>query len=380
MSLNYFIAYSGGLDSHVLLHFLHTQFPDYPLQAIHIDHQLFPESKQWAQHCQQVCRKLSIPLKIIKVNIKRKKGESLEAAARVARYQAIATLMKKNDLLFTAHHLDDQAETFMLQLLRGAGLKGVSSMPSVMPFHNGYLVRPLLKFSREELLRYASAYGLQWIDDISNKDTRFDRNFLRQEIFPVLKTRWPQIAKTMARFAAHCAEQEKLVEDLVGARCVVPLLVSSLIKLEAIAQQTLLRQWIKTQGFKAPPRHILEQIQKDVLTSRQDATPKVCWSSICLRRYRDELFIFTEKARTKKLTLQEKAWCEKHLPKTLKYDICFRIGGEKFRPKKSKHRRELKKLFQEWGIPPWLRDKIPLIFVDGECVAVVGYAVGEKIC
>lgn len=389
MENRFWIAYSGGIDSHVLLHFLAAHFADYPLHAIHINHQLLPEAEAWATHCQHICAALKIPCSVIPVDISLSQRQGIEAAAREARYQAFAHVMKAGDLLFTAHHQDDQAETVLLQLLRGAGLKGLSAMPSIMPFAEGFLVRPFLKFKRHDLFIYAKANGLDWIDDHSNLSLHYDRNYLRHRLFPILQKRWPQASKTLASFAIHCAEQEALLseytqQDLIKIQGSYPNTINVLLlkKLTYERQAATLRQWIRQLGLPTPTRKVLKEILTSVLNAKPDAVPYVQWSNTKVHRYRNNLFAFSSTSRqTKELTAEEKTWCEQHklkpATKNIVMQIRFRQGGEKFKPCKSRHTHELKKLFQAWSVPPWLRDQIPLIYYNEDLAAVVGYAIAE---
>jgi tRNA(Ile)-lysidine synthase len=387
--INYWIAFSGGLDSQVLLHFLSNQFRKLSFKAIHINHQIVSESYQWEKHCRKICRELNIPLKIIRVEIKRQSGESLEAKAREARYNAFKKILKKNDILFTAHHLDDQAETFLFQLLRGAGLRGVSAMPNISALGKGFLVRPLISFPRKDLKIYAEHFKLNWLEDPSNQDAKFDRNYLRNNIFPLLKKKWPEVHKTFSRFAAHCKEQEKLLtilsekdyQDCQG-KFLNTLSIFKLKLFDKSRQKNLLRHFIEKLNFDLPSEKILNQIIK-IMGAAQDKNPIVKWINAECRRYQDHLFILSSiKTRSAELSKEEINWIQKNILinfKNLNFNdlmITYRKGGEKFKSKNSKHTRTLKKLFQEWEIPPWLRDKIPLVYYNNELIGVVGYAVG----
>jgi tRNA(Ile)-lysidine synthase len=378
------VAFSGGMDSQVLLHFLSIHFSNLHLKAIHINHQLIPESIQWEKHCRKICRNLNIALKIIRVNIIKKSGESLEAKARDTRYDAFKKLLKQNDILITAHHQDDQAETFLYQLLRGAGLRGVSAMPQVSVLDKGFLLRPLLNFSRNDLKKYAIYHKLNWIEDPSNQNTSFDRNYLRQSVFPLLKKRWPGTDKTFSRFAKHCAEQEKLLTILAEkdyqdchGEYLNSIFIPKLILLNKTRQKNILRYFIEKLNFNLPSEKTLIEILK-ICTAKKDKNPIVSWTDTEFRRYQNHLFILSPiKQRSDKLSDEEKMWCKKNLNFNINSKnifIQYRQGGEKFKAQHSKHTRTLKNLYQEWKIPVWLRDKIPLIYYDKKLVAIIGYA------
>ncbi|WP_445571398.1 tRNA lysidine(34) synthetase TilS [Pseudomonas sp. E102] len=209
------IAFSGGLDSTVLLHLLVSLAKSQvlpPLGAIHVHHGLQAVAEAWPEHCRRVCETLGVPLQVISVEVR--PGASVERAARDARYTAFIAATQNNEVLLTAQHRDDQAETLLFRLLRGAGARGLSAMPKQRPLGQGHLLRPLLDVSRAELEAYASRHGLSWVEDPSNDDHRYARNFLRQRVFPVLAEQWPQASLTLARSAAHLSEAQGLLDEL----------------------------------------------------------------------------------------------------------------------------------------------------------------------
>ncbi|QIB04796.1 tRNA lysidine(34) synthetase TilS [Pseudomonas sp. FP2300] len=209
------IAFSGGLDSTVLLHLLASLAKTQtlpPLSAIHIHHGLQAVADAWPDHCRSVCNALGVPLEVVSVQVQ--PGASIERAARDARYGAFVAALRSNEVLLTAQHRDDQAETLLFRLLRGAGVRGLAAMPRQRPLGQGCLLRPLLDVSRAELEAYATQQGLSWIEDPSNDDHRYARNYLRQRVFPVLAEQWPQASATLARSAAHMGEAQGLLDDL----------------------------------------------------------------------------------------------------------------------------------------------------------------------
>lgn len=404
------IAYSGGRDSTVLLHALSGLraflSPDLLLYAVHVDHGLSPHSGAWARHCETACARLGISCHTLRVNAAPRPGESPEAAARQARYQAIASLIETGDCLLTAHHQDDQAETLLLQLLRGAGPHGLAAMPARAPFANGCLARPLLGFTRDELAAYAAQHDLSWVDDHSNFDTGFERNYLRHEVMPHLKQRWPSCASTLSRAATNAAEAAALLDALADndlqalpGPLAVTLSVGELLKLDDARQRNALRRWFKTLGLPAPWAAHLQRIQGDVLVAAEDSTPCVRWAGAEVRRYRDLMYAMPPlPAHDANAVL---AWDLDQpliLPDSngkliahsvtgdgLKASLCrastisvrFRQGGERCRPAGRGHTHILKKLLQEQGIPPWQRDRIPLIYVGDQLAAVAGLWVCE---
>lgn len=408
----YWIAYSGGLDSHVLLHLcasITTQNQSLTFQAIHVHHGLQQQADQWSEHCAATCRQLKLPFVLAKVDARAKSGESQEEAARRARYAAISQHMQPGDIVLTAQHRDDQAETLLLQLLRGAGLAGLAAMPEIAPLEPGFLLRPLLGFAREALQLYAQSHQLRWIEDPSNQDSAYDRNFLRNDIIPRLQQRWPGLQKNLARSAGHCAEAQSLLNDLSIDLCrsaVQPdgtsLSVTKLREFKPADQRLVLREWLRTRGFRMPSQAVIERIRQEVLPARIDKTPLVSWREGEVRRYRDSLHLspplpaldasqVLEWDGLGPLSLPDnngQLIATPNQPKGIDAELWtqgaitvrYRQGGELCRLPNRAGTHELKKLFQEKGIPPWLRERAPLVFIDGELAAVAGWWVCEKFC
>ncbi|CAK0742792.1 tRNA(Ile)-lysidine synthase [Gammaproteobacteria bacterium] len=398
----WWVAYSGGVDSHCLLHALASIAAELPeLIAVHVDHGLNPESERWAQHCASICAGLRVPYRLLQVKVQSDSGEGLEAAARTARYAALARVMAFGEVLFTAHHLDDQAETVLLQLLRGAGSRGLAAMPALAAFHAGYLVRPLLNHSRAELLAYAHAAGLAWVDDDDNLNQRHDRNYLRHQIFPLLQQRWPAAALTFARTATHQAEATSLLESLAAqdiAQLTRPrsntLPVAPMLGLGPARARNLLRFWIRDNGHAVPSTAILERVLAEAAMARQDATPLISWTNSELRRYRNLLYLM-KPLPDLPLPDWELEWNDLETPLRLHWGILtaqpligvglselariqgitvrLRQGGERCRLAGTTHHRPLKDLWQAAGIPPWERTRTPLLFVNGVLAAVPGF-------
>lgn len=295
------IGYSGGVDSHVLLHALkNTGYPS--VTAVHVNHQLNPKADAWALHCQSVCDALSLPIDIKKIVVKREPGDSLEEKAREARYALLRKYIDKNCVLVTAHHLEDQAETFLFQALRGAGTTGLSAMPYQRKLGEGWLVRPFLSISRDDIQAYAKTYRLQWIEDDSNINLIFSRNFLRNNIFPLLKQRFPKCAQNLARSARLIAEQEKiiteevrkdfpLVSQQVNDQVYLGIAMDRLKHFTEPKQRLILREWFRTLQLRMPNEKHLKQILKDVVYAAPDAHPKFQWSGVTLYRERNFLYI-----------------------------------------------------------------------------------------
>lgn len=404
-SVKFWLAYSGGLDSQVLLHVLSQLLPATRLRAIHINHSWHVDALEWAERCQQSCEKLGIYCEVIAVDARPKAGESPEAYARQARYKAIAERIPAGNYLLTAHHRDDQAETLLLQLLRGAGLRGLASMPFCQPFaKKAYLMRPLLRFSRAELYAYAKAQQLIWIEDSSNTDLRFNRNFIRHQVLTLIQQRWPQASKTLARTAENTSEAHRLLEEIadedwhkVQGPVSNTLVISRLLGLSVARRCNVLRHWLSRLNFPIPSQKQIQQIEA-LLVSKVDASPQVNWAGVQLRRYRDALYALNLENEQALLLNPAVPWrlnqalllpklglltASKILGKGLncslmeqrQVEVGFRYGGERFTSSDRLGSHPLKKLFQEWGVPPWQRNKIPLIFYQQELIAVAGYGV-----
>ncbi len=406
----YWVAYSGGRDSHVLLHRLARLRARLiaPLGAVHVNHHLQPEAERWAAHCREQCASLGLPLDVLDVTVDADAGGGVEAAARAARHAAWAQWLPAGAALLTAHHRDDQAETLLLQLLRGAGPAGLAAMAAISGFAAGLLVRPLLDEPREALAAYAAREGLHWIEDPSNRDPRFDRNFLRHAIIPVLRRRWPSLSQTLGRAARLQAGYRRLADEAgaddfthaadpqTGALSVVVLQ-----SLSPDRQRNVLRFWIARAGFRLPSERVLGHVVDDALYAAVDAEPRVAWDGVEVRRYRDRLFIMPA------LAAMDPAQCltwhiadgERWLDAaggTLSaervpgrgiaghlvdapFALRFRQGGERIRPAGRTHHRALKTLLQERGVPGWERDRIPLLYLGDELVAVPGVVVAAGV-
>jgi tRNA(Ile)-lysidine synthase len=404
LNKTYWVAYSGGVDSHVLLHVLSHLRDQLPIQfkAIHIHHQLNPKADDWFNHCKSICDELSVDWVGGKINAKSATGESPEAIARTKRYAEFEAILAKDDILLTAHHQNDQAETLLLQLLRGAGPKGLAAMPRLKSLGLGWQGRPLLDVTRTEILHYAKLHQLNWIEDDSNAQINFARNFLRHQLFPMLQERWPTVTKTIARAADHCAEMQQLLEsfaqeDLRAAQGVIPntLSITYLKKLPIERQRLLLRTWLYQQHFLLPPAKKMQTILNTMLQAAADKLPHVRWGNSELRRYKDYLYV--EKYQPNINTQSEWQWnlteslivpglgvlhATRIIGQGLKVDagrliVRFRQGGESIRLPGRNIRHSLKKLFQVWQIPTWERDRTPLIYINDALVAVVGFAIAD---
>lgn len=276
-----FIGYSGGVDSHVLLHVC-AAFPELKtkITAVYIHHGLQKEADDWAIHCQKIALDLEVSFLEIRVDANANARESPEEAARNARYKAFKNLISENDVLLMAQHREDQLETVLLQLFRGSGLKGLAGMPEKMPFGAGQLCRPFLNVSKTEITAYALENQLIWIEDPSNQSLIYDRNFLRHEIIPKLKQRWQSLDKTVARTATHCAEAETVISKIAQSKFEMvfnaeneTLNIPKLLNFSEIEQRLILRQWFEFLSLKMPSQDFLKRILNEVIGAKSDRHP-----------------------------------------------------------------------------------------------------------
>lgn len=394
------IAYSGGVDSHVLLHSmaqlcqLHAHFQ---CRAIHVNHQLHPQSDAWAQHCRQVAQQLTVEYSQCVVHCHPPEGQSLEAYARKKRYAAIMDTLEEGEILLCAHHQDDQAETLLLQLCRGSGVKGCAAMGNIKTLSSGHqLGRPFLSRTRAEIQAYADAHQLNWIEDSANHNLAFSRNFIRHQVLPLLQTHFKGVYKTLHRSAELFGQsqqyiQESLHNTLAAYLCSKQqgLLLDKLANQTTFAQNELLRAFILYHGLLLPSQKKLEDIRQQLFHAKQDAQIAIAFEGAQISRFKEVAYVI--KAH-QPLHNQELVWSDfkplalgngtrlnvkwisgqglkKPDPQT-KVMIRTRQGGEVCRPKGARHRKALKKWFQEYQIPPWQRERLPLIYYNDELVAV----------
>lgn len=395
----YLVAFSGGMDSSILLHALAQSRgrPPVPLVAVHVDHGLHEQSADWQKHCRKFAATLKVEYHACATVVSPDAGLGLEAAAREARYAALEAMMEPDDWLLSAHHEDDQAETLLLNLMRGSGLPGLAGIGGMRPFGPGFLVRPLLGLPADTLVNYARRHKLQWIEDPSNEDVRFDRNFLRREVMPLLASRWPAVSARLRQSAELSGEASGLLEELADLDIAAlggpeRLAVPGLKALSGARQRNVLRHAVRRCGLPPPPATRLYQAVHELLPARADAEPLVTWPGAELRRYRDHLYVLSpgpadvDPGDTLRLSTDRplELGAGQGLLRLVASDnegiapdvvghglrVRYRQGGERIRPVGHKCTHKLKKLLQDHGVVPWMRRRVPLLYSGDRLVAV----------
>lgn len=400
------IAYSGGIDSTVLLHalvMLKQQYQlDIKLRAIYIHHGISQNADDWAEHCRQQCRIWQIPCIVEYVTLALEQG-NIEEQARIARYQAISQYLLANSALCTAQHLDDQSETFLLALKRGSGPMGLSGMPELSDKNGHLLLRPLLSITRQQIEQYAQQCNLTWIEDESNQDPHYDRNFLRLNVFPILNQRWPQFNQMVARSAELCYEQQQLLDELLlpiflaQVDSQLNLFIPPLYDASLAKRNALLRMWFKQHQVVMPSRKQLDIIWQTVVLAKEDSNPQFILHNKQIRRYQDKLYLLPK---YQNLLLTTLPWDLKHhlilpdnlgiisatnnsnnccrLP-TITESVTIRFQGKgSYNVVGRNGSRQIKKLWQEYGVAPWMRSRIPLIFYNETLITAVNLFVTEQ--
>lgn len=396
-------AYSGGLDSTALLHALAqcAAARERGLRAVHVDHGISDNSAAWARHCETFALALGVELVVRRVGVSRQPELGLEASARRARYAVIETLISPGEIVALAHHRDDQTETVLLKLLRGAGPEGLGAMRPMRRLGSGYAWRPLLGLPRAALREYANAYGLNWIGDPSNDDPGIDRNYLRLQVLPRIVARWPEAAASIAQSATWARSAAEFIDGesrraLARVQGLDPatLRFRDWLDLPEALRDPVMRQWLRGLGLAEPTHYQAAELVRQINEAGEDRQPCVRWPGVEVRRYRDLLYAM------RPLQFPPLDWNapfdggELKLPLDLgtlrlsgaaanarlaqPLHVRFRRGGENLRLAGRGPTRELRDLLQESGVPPWQRARLPLLFdADERLVAVADLFVGE---
>jgi tRNA(Ile)-lysidine synthase len=385
------VAFSGGPDSSALLHAL-AQLPEARargLRALHVDHGLHPDSAAWAAHCERFCAALDVPCEVLRVQVDGGTGRGVEAAARDARYAALATSLRDGEYLLLGHHRDDQAETVLLKLLRGAGPEGLGGMRALRPFGCGQLWRPLLALSRQQLRDYIEAQRLDCIDDPSNRDTRLARNQLRHEILPRLLQHWPQAVDSILHSAALCRAAADALQtqwlaafDALHDPASSSLDARGWLALAPALREPLLDHWLHARGLSAPTSAQRRQIERQC-GARAGQLPCIRWVGTELHIWKGRLWALPSGRvvdadwqaswHGEALALPDGGELRLTVAGTRlagPLQVRLRRGGERIKPDGDAHTRELRDLFQQSRLPPWQRNACPLLYAGDELVAV----------
>ena len=394
----FIVAYSGGADSHALLHAVVSLGLPQEILALHVNHGLSPNADAWQAHCASVAHDLGVGFFAERIAVVRN-GTGLENAARQARYDIFSNRVGYGDVLLMAHHADDQVETFFLRLLRGSGVRGLGGMPEWRRLGGGCLYRPWLARPQMELRAYAIQHQLQWVEDESNSDLGFDRNFLREQVLPVLRTRWPQADQSIARSMDWCGEADAVNDELAeidyfacyphAERFGFSLAYSYLLGLSRARRRNVLRLWFMRCGAPIPGHKILDVIQAQAMDSRMDSSPQIEWEGWQCRRFQGRLYAMPQlppldcervwqcsvddllsNASFGQLSFSSVCGQGMRLDNARPLTVSFAREGVRCRPHGREHSQTLKKLFQECAIPPWLRERTPLIYQDQQLLAV----------
>ena len=408
------IAYSGGVDSQVLLHSIallsQRNIISNPITVCHVNHGLSTNALDWQAFAQQSCLALNLPLEVRQVNVQPQAQLSLEAQARDARYDALCAINSSASLIITGHHSDDQTETFILALKRGSGIKGLSAMSNEMKLGKDLLLRPFLTISREEIVNYANHNNLAWIEDESNADNRFDRNFIRNDIMPLLVSRWPSISNTINRSSEHCRDGQLLLDELAAedlVSCQRDDNSLDILNIKSLSQNrfnNFIRYYLAQQSCLMPSMEQLEQLRLQ-LNAGEDKSPAVKVGDHYLRRYRKGLYLTKNFSDVSNIAQDvilldeeniielpdnlgkvilcttnqenvEEQWQSIVLPSNnQKISIRFSHSNPTCLPDYRNHSRSVKKILQELNVPPWQRKRIPYLYFGDILVAALGYFV-----
>ena len=408
---SYVVGFSGGADSTALLHAISKISPqlDTPVSAVHVNHGIHPEADTWQRQCEVFCLQHGIDLTCLKVELSNCSGKGMEAEARHLRYEAVSDLLKPQDCLLTAHHADDQAETLLLNLMRGSGVDGLTAMPECRPLGHGFLQRPLLRFRNSALKEYLRENDIVWTEDPSNHHLNHDRNFVRHQVIPLLEQRWPKVNQRLLLTRDAMADArnllESLADDYLGSNLPHPFVLKitphcltnpELIKL-------VIRRWIKEAGAAGIPVYKLDSFCDQLRLTSSDHKVSVQWDGWLLRWYKNQLWLHTTKGILPCPVVKwPKGKGEVELGKDVGQLVLltgtrsnqqpdhgngkspdgeFSVGGRGNTHEAvislGGHHKSLKNLFQSTGIPPWLRDSIPLCKLDGELVAMGDWCFNE---
>ena len=397
----YWIGFSGGADSTALLLAMHRcrDRLNAPIHAVHFHHGLNPLADFWLDHCRPFCNALDIPFSSQKLDIRPAGGTSTEEESRNRRYQAVSELLGSEETYLTAHHADDQAETLFLNLMRGSGVEGLAGIPQLRNLASGRVARPLLRWHRADLEAYLLRHDVEWMDDPSNRDESFDRNYLRHRLFPELETRWPGLVKRLTRTALMARQTSDALagfinshsSDLLSDKHRMPL--QALMQMERPMQALVLRQWLRRQEITTLPEVRIREFLSQLADSGDNSRTEVRWGQWQLKLYRQYIW-FQDVSSLAACTRQ--AWSQgmnlelgectgrlllhgDPLDIPAAWEVDSRRDGGKIRLQMRGKRQALKELLRRSGFPPWMRPSIPVLYWDGEAVAIGDWIIAERM-
>lgn len=409
-SCAYVVGFSGGADSTALLHALVKLKDrlDTPVSAVHVNHGLHSHADDWQQHCKVFCRQFGIELKCLKISLDRQSGRGLEAEARHLRYRAIEALLEQGATLLTAHHADDQAETLLLNLMRGSGVDGLSAMPEHRPLGNGFLQRPLLGYENRDLITYLERHEVEWIDDPSNEYLDHDRNFMRHRVVPLLEQRWPNINSRLSLTRHAMAGARALLEDMADAHLAENLRHRNVLEFSTSMAKDphlfnlVIRRWVGRAGATPIPSQRLAELRQQLRGADSNHQVELRWNGRAIRFYQGELWLSESEA----VQCPDMAWpananaldlgpalgllafhsrdgstqpaISSSTVATEGLKITSRAGTPSTLIRIRGHHKTLKSLFQGFGVPVWLRDSIPLLELDGELLAIGDWCLSDE--
>lgn len=363
----YVIAYSGGVDSQVLLHAFSQLVPE-RVMAYHVNHGISSHAQEWEDFCSNHASQWKVKFAVSHFSLANE--SNLEDVARRARYGAFASVMTQTCALVTGHHLDDQAETFFLNLMRGAGIDGLSSMPEKKSFAQGVHLRPFLQFSKTELKAYALEHNLMWVEDESNEDSSYDRNFIRNEVMPLLKSRWKQAATQIGTSVKHIQEAKEYIDTKTPTIDIQETNVEldELVSLEPYEQVQVVRKWVKFHVGQQASQSLIDCVFDTIIPARDDAKMKWEQKDYFITRYNKKLYLV--KSKTQPCSVEEIIQKANLNVNADTITVRSRVNGAKIKVAGGFHK-EVKKIFQEIKVPTWERDNLVYLY-DNETLVSVG--------
>jgi tRNA(Ile)-lysidine synthase len=403
----YWLGFSGGADSTALLLAmleLGSKLPA-PVLALHFNHGLSPDAGLWLKHCREFCKSRDIAFRSEALEIDPDGGTSIEEEARNLRYQAVERILEPGEIYLTAHHADDQAETLFLNLMRGSGVDGLAGIPVLRKLGHGWVARPLLDTHKSALTAYLRKREITWLEDPSNKDESFDRNFLRQRLFPMLEQRWPGVTGRLIKTARHARATSNALAELLDRLCGefvrddhrLPL--EPFLELDQAMQSLVLRHWLRRWEISPLPEARMIEFVKQLAESSESGQAEVKWGEWQMKRYRNSVWL---QAGGPLPSCTEQDWGPKPNPNShhsldlglhlghvqldgsaLRVPAGWRIGhrreGDRMQLHPDGPKRKIKHLFQESAVPPWLRSSVPILYWDGEVAAVGDWLFGQRL-